>query len=59
MRLPLGAVADLVAGVGGGEEFKDNCNLVIADFLLRRGEVGPDTPGYLELLAGLRSGDLS
>ncbi|KAL6770706.1 hypothetical protein ACKKBF_B32310 [Auxenochlorella protothecoides x Auxenochlorella symbiontica] len=55
-RWPLERVAEEVAG---GERFKDNCNLVIIDFLLRHGYLGPDTPGYLELLTGLRSGDCS
>lgn len=54
--LPIDAVAALVAST---DAFKQNCNLVIADFLIRHGTVTPDTPGYLQLVAGLRSGDCS
>lgn len=53
---PLTRVAEEVAF---GERFKDNCNLVVIDFLLRHGCIGFDTPGYLDLLTGLRSGDCS
>lgn len=38
---------------------QDNCNLVIADFLIRHAYFTPDMRGYLELLAGLRQGDCS
>ena len=41
------------------DEFKDNCNLVILDFMMRRGYLTPDMPGYLELLSSLRAGDCS
>ncbi len=36
-----------------GEEFKLNCNLVIIDFLIRHGLIGPEDDDYLELLSGL------
>jgi hypothetical protein len=32
---------------------------VIIDFLIRHGYVTPEQPGYLELVARLRSGDCS
>lgn len=35
-------------------DFKFNCNLVIIDFLIREGLIGPDEPEYLALVAGLR-----
>lgn len=35
------------------EEFKPNCNLVIIDFLIRRGYIDPDENDYLELVTGL------
>lgn len=35
-------------------EFKFNCNLVIIDFLVRHGLIGPDEPDYLEIALGLR-----
>jgi hypothetical protein len=39
------------------DPIKPNCYLVIIDFLVRRGFVSPDTPGYLDLVRELRSGD--
>lgn len=56
-RVPITRVAALIAGAG--DDYKDNCNLVILDFLVRRGYLTPDTPGYLDLVRGLRSGDCS
>jgi len=38
------------------DNFKFNVNLVMIDFLIRHGIVGPERPDYLELLAGLRRG---
>ncbi len=35
-------------------EFKLNCNLVVIDFLLRHGFIGPEEEDYLELVSGLR-----
>ena len=35
-------------------EFKDNCNLVIIDFLIRHGLIPPDDPDYVALACGLR-----
>jgi Domain of unknown function (DUF4743) len=35
-------------------EFKFNCNLVIIDFCIRHGLIGPDRPDYLALMRGLR-----
>jgi len=35
-------------------EFKFNCNLVILDFCIRHGLIGPDRPDYLALVHGLR-----
>lgn len=51
--LPLDAAAALVAR---SDRFKDNCNLVLADFFIRHGVLRPDDEGYLELVAGLRPG---
>lgn len=51
--LPVAAAAALVARSG---RFKDNCNLVLADFFVRHGVLSPDDGGYLELVAGLRPG---
>jgi len=37
------------------DAFKLNCNLVIIDFLIRHGLIGPDHPDYLALVQGLRA----
>ena len=42
--------------IDGTDNFKFNVNLVVIDFLIRRGIIGPERPDYLELLAGLRLG---
>ncbi|KXZ42115.1 hypothetical protein GPECTOR_201g365 [Gonium pectorale] len=54
--LPVEEVAAIVAT---STEFKTNCCLVIIDFLIRHGYVTPEQPGYLQLVAALRSGDCS
>jgi 8-oxo-dGTP pyrophosphatase MutT (NUDIX family) len=38
------------------DNFKFNVNLVLIDFLIRHGLIGPERPDYLALLAGLRLG---
>jgi len=50
--LPLAEVAALVRDTA---EFKPNCNLVVIDFLVRHGVVGPDHPEYLEIVGGLHA----
>jgi isopentenyldiphosphate isomerase len=49
--MPLAAVAETVRD---SDRFKPNCNLVVIDFLLRHGLIGPQHPEYLDLLTGLR-----
>jgi isopentenyldiphosphate isomerase len=49
---PIQQVMSLVAET---DEFKLNCNLVIIDFLIRHGLLGPEHPQYLELVQGLRA----
>jgi len=39
--------------IAEGDEFKPNCSLVIIDFLIRRGRLGPQREDYLELVRGL------
>lgn len=39
------------------DPIKPNCYVVIIDYLLRMGFVSPETPGYLDVLRELRSGD--
>jgi 8-oxo-dGTP pyrophosphatase MutT (NUDIX family) len=48
--MPLGEVATLVHDT---DRFKFNCNLVIADFLMRHGFIGPKHEEYKELRAAL------
>lgn len=47
-------VEKVAAIVEKTEAFKKNCNLVIIDFLIRRGFLTPEHPDYLEMVAGLR-----
>ena len=46
--------ARLAETVRDTRRFKFNCNLVIIDFLIRRGVLGPEEPDYAAILAGLR-----
>lgn len=39
------------------DPIKPNCYVVIIDYLLRLGFISPETPGYLDVLRELRSGD--
>lgn len=39
--------------VGQAGEFKLNCNLVVIDFLVRHGFLGPEREDYLDLVTGL------
>jgi len=39
------------------DPIKPNCYVVIIDYLLRMGYISPETPGYLDVLRELRSGD--
>lgn len=39
------------------DPMKPNCYLCVIDYLLRKGEISPEIPGYLDLLRELRSGD--
>ncbi|MCB1734258.1 MAG: DUF4743 domain-containing protein [Gammaproteobacteria bacterium] len=48
--LPIEEVAEIVRDT---EEFKPNCNLVVIDFLIRHGVLGPDDPDYVDLITGL------
>jgi hypothetical protein len=35
-------------------DFKFNCNLVLIDFFVRHGLIGPDDPDYEAICRGLR-----
>lgn len=49
-------IDQVAATVRDTRDFKFNCNLVIIDFLVRHGWIGPDNPDYAEIVAGLRQG---
>jgi len=49
--LPIEEVMQIVLET---DDFKFNCNLVMIDFLLRHGFIGPEHEEYLELVTGLR-----
>lgn len=51
LLLPIRDVMDIVHD---SDRFKLNCNLVIVDFLIRHGLLGPEHPDYLAIVAGLR-----
>ncbi|HXF54207.1 MAG TPA: DUF4743 domain-containing protein [Hyphomicrobiaceae bacterium] len=46
-------IEEVAAIVRDTEEFKFNCNLVIIDFLVRHGILGPDDPDYVAIVQGL------
>ena len=46
--------ARVMETVAETREFKSNCNLIIIDFLIRHGLIGPDRPDYIEIVEGLR-----
>lgn len=48
-------IREVAAIVEGGWDFKYNCALVIIDFLIRHGLLGPDRDDYLELCKNLRN----
>jgi len=50
MLMPVEEVAAIVRET---REFKFNCNLVIIDFLVRHGFLGPDDPDYVAIAQGL------
>jgi 8-oxo-dGTP pyrophosphatase MutT (NUDIX family) len=50
--LPWERVAEIIRDT---DDFKFNCPLVVLDFLIRRGLIGPEHPDYLALCAGLRA----
>lgn len=48
---PIEKVAEIVRETA---EFKFNCNLVLIDFLIRHGLIGPEDPDYIDIVHGLR-----
>jgi isopentenyldiphosphate isomerase len=48
---PIEKVAEIVRETA---EFKFNCNLVLIDFLIRHGLIGPENPDYIDIVRGLR-----
>jgi 8-oxo-dGTP pyrophosphatase MutT (NUDIX family) len=48
---PIDKVLDVVANT---TEYKFNCNLVVIDFCVRHGLIGPETREYVEIVRGLR-----
>jgi 8-oxo-dGTP pyrophosphatase MutT (NUDIX family) len=49
--MPIGAVLDRIRTT---EDFKFNVNLIILDFAVRHGFLGPNDPDYLAIVTGLR-----
>jgi 8-oxo-dGTP pyrophosphatase MutT (NUDIX family) len=48
--IPIEQVAEIVRDT---QRFKFNCNLVIIDFLVRQGLLGPEDPDYVAIVQGL------
>ncbi len=49
-------IQEVIERVRDTRDFKPNCDLVIIDFLIRHGFIGPDDPDYLAIQAGLHAG---
>jgi 8-oxo-dGTP pyrophosphatase MutT (NUDIX family) len=47
-------VGEILERVRSGDAFKFNVNLVLIDFAIRHGLIGPEDPDYLDLVTGLR-----
>ncbi len=47
-------VARVMQTVAETCDFKFNCNLIVIDFLIRHGLIGPERPDYIDLVEGLR-----
>ncbi len=47
-------VARVMETVAETRDFKFNCNLIVIDFLIRHGLIGPDRSDYIEIVEGLR-----
>lgn len=47
------AAGDVIERIRTTDDFKFNVNLVILDFAVRRGLIGPDDPEYLDVASGL------
>lgn len=50
LLMPIAQVMQIVRET---DDFKLNCNLVIIDFLVRHGLIGPEHPDYLSIVTGL------
>lgn len=46
-------IDEVIALVRDTDEFKLNCNLVLIDFLIRHGRLGPETENYLDIIQEL------
>jgi 8-oxo-dGTP pyrophosphatase MutT (NUDIX family) len=46
-------VRDVMKIVLESDEFKLNCNLVVMDFFIRHGQLGPDSDEYSDIITGL------
>jgi hypothetical protein len=58
-KFELVEIGDVMEIVCNTDSYKDNCNLVLIDFFLRHGLLDPGAPGYLELLDGVRRGQVA
>ncbi len=49
-------IGEVIERVRDSDDFKPNCDLVVIDFLIRHGYIGPEDPDYLDMQAGLHPG---
>jgi 8-oxo-dGTP pyrophosphatase MutT (NUDIX family) len=56
MEFYLWPIAEVIARVRDTDEFKFNCALVVIDFLVRHGLIGPEDDDYIDIIAGLHRG---
>lgn len=47
------SAADVLEILAAGDSFKNNCALMVIDFLIRHGVLTPDMPGYAALCRGM------
>lgn len=51
----LWTIDEVMARVRETDDFKFNCGVIVIDFLIRRGFIGPDVSDYLEIQRGLHT----
>lgn len=58
-KFELMEISQVMEIVSTTDQYKDNCNLVLIDFFIRHGQLDPSAHGYLDLVSGVRRGQVS